>query len=133
MTTTMCAIQQAVYSMLNQDSGLMGHVQAIYDHAPVNPQWPCIILGSTNARDWSTKHCRGAQVVMDLHVVSDQAGRKQTLDIMDMPSTLLREHLLSVTNLQLVAKQVEQAVLPPVEAEEMMQGTVRFRAFFEEA
>ena len=133
MSQNMQAIHQAIYNLLSQDTLLMEKVQGIYDHPPLEPSWPCIVFGATNARDWSTKHRRGAQVLMEMHVLCDQAGRLQTMDIMDRLSTILKEQLIAAEDLQLVAKQVEQSALPPMQEDALSQGTVRFRAFFEEA
>lgn len=131
MFDAMRSLQQSVHSLLAQDSEIMSRVGAVYDQLPMDAAWPCLVFGQADARDWSTKTAQGTQVLLDLHVFSDQPGRAEALAILDRVSVLLHEQQLAMENLMVVAKRVEQGQLPSSSAEDIVQGTVRLKAFLE--
>lgn len=132
MFDAMRMMQQSIHSLLAQDSELMGRVGAVYDQLPLNAVWPCLVFGQADARDWSTKTAQGTQILLDLHVFSDQPGRSEALAVLDRLSVLLHKQQLAMEHLMVVAKRVEQGQIPSSSAEDIVQGTVRLRAFLEE-
>ncbi len=132
MFDAMRALQRSIHTLLTQDGDLMQRVGGVYDQLPMDAAWPCLVFGQADAQDWSTKTAQGTQIMLDLHVFSDQPGRSEALDILDRVKTLLREQQLAMEQLVVVAKRVEQGQLPSSSAEDLVQGTVRLRAFLEE-
>ncbi len=132
MFDAMRSLQKAVYEVLSQDEVLQQQIEGVYDQLPMDAGWPCVVFGQSDARAWSTKTTQGQQIILDLHIFSDAPGRKQALGVLERVASLLHEQQLAMEHLMIVAKRVEQGQIPASAAEEVVQGTIRLRAFLEE-
>ncbi len=91
------AVQQAVYAQLNGDATLTGLVTGVFDAVPQGTAYPYVVIDEHSTRHWSTTTTQGMELRMNIHVFSREAGRRETLTILERIYTLLHEVALTVT------------------------------------
>ncbi|MDG1286767.1 MAG: DUF3168 domain-containing protein, partial [Rickettsiales bacterium] len=123
-------IQQALYTLLNEDSTLGGIVSGVYDNPPEQQHYPYIVINSLASRDWSTRTSVGFSTTIPLTVYG-QSGTQQVLDILDRIYELLVEGNLSLLEHQLVAMHFETHDVRTEGDGVTQSGEIRFRAYSE--
>ena len=91
------AVQQAVMTLLQNDSTLGAQINGVFDHVPDKTSFPYIVLSETESRDWSTTTRAGQEHRMTLSVYSRYGGKKQVQQITERVYALLHEVTVSIT------------------------------------
>ena len=108
MTIGQFALQERVYTTLNNDSNLTStQGAAIYDEVPENASFPYVQIGGETAIDYSTKDVTGSEVTINMDVWSQYKGSKEVKNLMDRIHTLLHDSSLSVTGHNLINMRLE--------------------------
>ena len=127
-------LQKAVYAALAADGALiaaLGGAAAIHDAAPQQASFPYVLIGETQARDWSTGTEAGAEHMLTLHVWSRHAGKREAYAIADAVRAALDGAMLSLEGHRLVNLRHEYSELKPDPDGETQHGVLRFRAVTE--
>ena len=127
------ALQRSVYRALAGSSALttlLGGAR-IYDDAPQGASFPCITLGQSVIRDWSTGTEHGAEHSLTLHVWSRSGGKKQVHEIIDEIRSVLQDKPLLLTDRYMInlCHEFSEARLDP--EGDTFHGIVRYRAVTE--
>ncbi|RMG71931.1 MAG: DUF3168 domain-containing protein [Chloroflexi bacterium] len=97
------ALQNAIYSKLQNDSTLSALVTGVYDDVEqVNASesrtaFPYVVIGDDSYNDWDTDTETGFDVVITVHIWSRYRGRKEVKQIQDAVYTALNRQSLSVS------------------------------------
>ena len=124
------ALQAAVYAHLSTDAGLQALVGThIYDAAPSGQTPPTYVsLGEETVQDRSDQTGAGALHLMDISVVTDEAGFQTAKEIAGAVSDLLVDADLPLTRGSLVYLRFERAVARRVKEAGARRIDLRFRA-----
>ena len=129
MTIKQFALQEAIYTRLNNDSTLTSTYGAsVYDEVPEGSSFPYVTIGETTALDYSTHDVDGSEQTMTLHVWSQYRGAKETKNILDRLHDLLHNYSLSVTGANLINLRLEFSDLLRDPDGITRHGVMRFRA-----
>lgn len=130
MTTSLFAVQEAVYGTLSADTALqalIGSPARLYDMVPPAAAFPYITLGDITLRDFDTKDRTGFEQVMVLHIWSRARGRKEAKQIMQALYDALHRADLTVSGADAVSCQF-QAASTAMESDGItLHGVMRFR------
>ena len=103
MTIKQFALQEALYTRLNNDSTLTSTLgSSVYDEVPEGSSFPYVVLGETTAIEYDTKDVDGSDSTIMFHIWSQYRGAKETKNIMDRLHDLLHDYSLSVTGANLI-------------------------------
>jgi len=75
------AIQNAVYTALTNDAGLMTLISGVYDSVPETEVFPYLTLGEDTHTGWTTNTTLGTDVQIVINCWSRSRGRKETKTI----------------------------------------------------
>ena len=129
MTIKQFALQEAIYTRLNNDSTLTSTYGAsVYDEVPEGSSFPYVSIGETTALDYSTNDVDGSEQTMTLHVWSQYRGTKETKNILDRLHDLLHDYSLSVTGANLINLRFDFSDLFRDPDGITRHGVIRFRA-----
>jgi len=129
MTIKQFALQEAIYTRLNNDSTLTSTYGAsVYDEVPEGSSFPYVSIGETTALDYSTNDVDGSEQTMTLHVWSQYRGTKETKNILDRLHDLLHDYSLSVTGANLINLRFDFSDLLRDPDGITRHGVIRFRA-----
>lgn len=133
MANAQWALQQAVYSTLSIDAGVLGLLGGthIYDDVPQLADFPYLTFGQSSLRDWSTGTDDGNEHIFTLHVWSREAGRKQVYEIMAALRKALHEAPIPIAGFRLINLRHEFSDARREPDGDTYHGTVRFRAVTE--
>ena len=70
----------------------------VYDANPENAEYPYIVMGGIDARDWSDKSEPGMEVYSTIHVWSQYHGRKEADEIADAVIQALSSSILVLSS-----------------------------------
>jgi len=96
------ALQKALYARLDGDSALSAAVSGIFDRVPEDADYPYVVIGDAESRDWSASDAVGADSRVVLHVYSRHGGRSEALNLMERLHSLLHDVVLSISGLACV-------------------------------
>lgn len=135
MSNASFAVQQALYSRLATDAGVVGLLGGprVYDDVPVRAEFPYISFGQTTERDWSTGGEEGSEHIVTLHVWSRAHGRKEADEILAAARSVLHDAPLPLSGHHLVNLRHEFSDARRDPDGETYHGTARFRAVTEPA
>ena len=129
MTIKQFALQEAIYTRLNNDSTLTSTYGAsVYDEVPEGSSFPYVSIGETTALDYSSNDVDGSEQTMTLHVWSQYRGTKETKNILDRQHDLLHDYSLSVTGANLINLRFDFSDLLRDPDGITRHGVIRFRA-----
>lgn len=126
-------VQRALYSKLSGDAVLMGLVTGVYDAVPQAAALPYIRIGEGETRTLPADGITLTELVLDLEIWSEAAGRKTTLLIMNRLFALLHLGTLTLTGFQLITIHCEQAQTAIADTAKHVRGDVRVRITVMEA
>lgn len=100
----MAAIQAAVYTVLNGDTGAGGLrnptsplVQGVFDAVPDNQALPYVVIGDQTETPFDTMGKYGAANLLTVHAWSEAAGYKEAQGILSRLNYLLDGVALTIT------------------------------------
>ena len=129
MTIKQFALQEAIYTRLNDDNTLsVTNGASVYDEVPEGTSYPYVTIGETTALDYSTNDVNGSEQTLTLHVWSQYRGTKESKNIMDRLHDLLHNYSLSVSGANLINLRFEFSDLIRDPDGITRHGVVRFRA-----
>jgi hypothetical protein len=73
--TALWALQQAVFSRLDNDTGVKSVVTGVYDEVPQTARLPYIQIGDDTVNPYDTKTDNGEDCTLTLHCFSDGPGK----------------------------------------------------------
>jgi hypothetical protein len=82
--TALWALQQAVFSRLDNDTGVKSVVTGVYDEVPQTARLPYIQIGDDTVNPYDTKTDNGEDCTLTLHCFSDGPGKTEAKQIMDL-------------------------------------------------
>ena len=94
--TALGAIQKAFFTILDGDVTLKAKART-YDDTPQDTAFPYITLGEAVELPFNTFNRNGKDVLMTLHIWSNERGFKEATDILGMMNALLDYVTFSVT------------------------------------
>lgn len=135
---TVQPVKVALYGVLTGDSTLIGmlaphprpgagKIGGVYDGAPEGATYPYVDLGEAIETARNRHGGYGADVVVTLHVWSEQRGYKEGLDIVARLRRLLDHRPLTVEGHQVVSVRHEQTLTLRDPNPELRHLPVRFR------
>lgn len=92
------AIQEAVFTLLESDSGLSSKISGVFDAHPEIKKFPYITIGDGYSNPMTTFDRMGEEVFFNVHVWSRYKGFKESQDISSDVQRLLAQKDISVTN-----------------------------------
>ena len=119
-------IQQALYTRLTSDAGLMADVTGVYDHVPEGAAFPYVVLGEATATPQGALDRYGRRSTVTLHVWSAYHGWSEALGIVDHLIRLLDLQTLTVAGHDFVAMRHEQTVTLRDPDEDLRHVACRF-------
>jgi hypothetical protein len=133
MANAAWALQQAIFSALTGDAGLVALLGGarVYDDVPTRAAFPYVTFAQSQERDWSTGSEDGGEHSLTLHVWSRGGGRRETQAIMAHVRALLHDVPLSLAGFRLVNLRHEFSDARRDPDGETLHGIVRFRAVTE--
>lgn len=126
-------VQRALYSKLTGDAVLMGMISGVYDTVPQGAVAPYLRIGEGISRELAADGVALSELVLDLEVWAETAGRKTVLLIMNRLFALLHLGTLTLTGFQLVTIRCEQAETAIADQATHVRGDVRVRITVMEA
>lgn len=130
MTSSLFAVQEAVYAALNTNStlqNLIGNPARLYDVVPPAAIFPYVTLGDVTIREFDTKDQSGFEQVVVLHAWSRYRGRKELKQIMQAMYDALHYANVTVTNANVVVSQFQSASTVQENDGLTLHGVMRFR------
>lgn len=100
MTTSIFAVQEAVYARLVADAALqtlIGIPPRLYDMVPPAAVFPYVTLGDVAVRDYGTKDGTGFEQNITLHAYSRTRGRKEVKQMLQSIYDSLHRAVFTVT------------------------------------
>ena len=83
------ALQEALYSRLNDDSKLGALVSGVFDAVPDDTALPIAVIGPSTSTDDATKTLDARDYVFNVDVWSNYRGMKETKNIVKQVNRLL--------------------------------------------
>lgn len=127
------ALQKAIYQALINDTALTTLLGGsnVFDDVPQGTPYPCVTLGPSLMRDWSTGSESGSEHVLILHAWSRAGGKKEAQAILARVRAALTQAPISLEDHHLVnlLHEVSEVRLDP--DGETYHGIVRLRAVTE--
>lgn len=96
MSSSLKAIQQAIYERLTADTVLMGKITGVFDEVPQNQPFPYVTIGDMTSTPWRTMSRFGEEVTITLHIWSQQKGFREAYEILDDLNRLLADQVIPV-------------------------------------
>ena len=129
MTIKQFALQEALYTRLNNDSTLTDtNGASVYDEVPEGSSFPYVTIGETTALEYDTKDLTGSEQTVTFHVWSQYRGAKEAKNIMDRLHDLLHNYSLSVSGANLINLRFDFGDLLRDPDGVTRHGVMRFRA-----
>lgn len=91
--TALLSLQGGINERLSTDTAIMNKGVKVLDNVPEIKPYPFIEIGEDTVNDWSTKLEFGEEVTHTLHIWSQQGGKKETKEIMNLILQSLSEPL----------------------------------------
>jgi hypothetical protein len=120
-------LQKAIYDKLLANSSLMATVSGVYNHVPQHTIFPYIIIGKSSASNISNLYKSGADYEITINIWSQEAGSKQTSDIMEKIYALLHEGNLSISGKSVIAMRIENTSIEIENDGMTYKGTIDLR------
>lgn len=130
MTTSLFAVQEAVYGALTSSSivqALIGSPARVYDVVPPSAQFPYITLGDVVVKEFDTKDQTGFEQSLTLHVWSRYRGRKELKQIVQTIYDVLHNAALTVTGANYVSCVFQSASTLQENDGLTLHGILRYR------
>lgn len=123
------ALQEKIYSTLNDDGTLGGLITGVFDSVPDGTSLPVVVIGQQSSSDNGSKTLDGRDYLFNIDVFSDYRGMKELKNIQKEIYRLLHESSLSVSGASFVDCRCEftQDILEDDGI--TRHGVMRFRAF----
>jgi len=133
MASAAWALQQAIFSALSADAGLVALLGGarVYDDVPARGDFPYVTFAQSVEREAGTGSDAGSEHSVALNVWSRGAGRKQVHEIMGRLRDALHDSALPLTGYRLVNLRHELSETRRNADGETYHGVVRFRAVTE--
>lgn len=125
------ALQKAVYQQFMQDSVLMGMVVGVFDRPAQGTDFPYITIGDSSGLEWSNRETSGMEYKFVIHIWSRQAGRKETVQIMERIYTLLHQQSPPVEDNTLMLMRFVSSSIVLESDGWTTQGQMRFHALLQ--
>lgn len=123
------ALQEALYTRLDDDSTLGALITGVYDSVPDDTTLPIVVIGEGTTIDSGTKTLDARDYVFTVDVWSSYRGFKQAKNIMKQVYSLLHEYSLGVSGANLIDCRCEFTT-QVIEGDGVTRhGIMRFRAF----
>lgn len=106
MTTSLFAVQEAVYGALTSSAAVqayLGNPARVYDMVPPAANFPYATLGDVLVKEYDTKDQSGFEQALTLHVWSRYRGRKELKQIIQTIYDVLHNAALNVTGANYVS------------------------------
>jgi len=126
------ALQRAVHDRLIGDADLLARLGGahVYDSVPRGRDAPYVHLADVEVRDWSTATEAGAEILLRLHVWSQQPARGEALGIAERIVALLHDAALPLDGWRLVNLRFETTGTARA-GRDRRRAVLRFRAVVE--
>lgn len=127
------ALRQGMRQRLLSDATLSAFLGGrVHDVAPRGAAAPWIAFGETKLRDWSTSSGRGADILLDIDVVSDQPGAREALQLAEQVARLLDDAPLALDEWRLVRLALVATDARRSDQSRFARVALRFRALIEQ-
>lgn len=83
MTTACESLQRALHTRFSGHAPLASRISGIFDHVPVKAAFPYLLFGEARTADASTATTAAERLTLELAILSDAAGRAETLSLFD--------------------------------------------------
>ena len=123
------ALQEALYSRLNDDSTLGALVTGVFDAVPDDTALPIAVIGPSTSTDDATKTLDARDYVFNVDVWSNYRGMKETKNIVKQVYSLLHDYALTVSGASMVNLRCEFTTELLEDNGVTRHGVMRFRAF----
>ena len=123
------ALQEALYSRLNDDSTLGALVTGVVDAVPDDTALPIAVIGPSTSTDDATKTLDARDYVFNVDVWSNYRGMKETKNIVKQVYSLLHDYALTVSGASMVNLRCEFTTELLEDNGVTRHGVMRFRAF----
>lgn len=124
-------LQKSLFQTLTEDTTLMGIITGVYDHVPQGTDFPYVVIGDSQIKDWSCKTSQGSEQVVSLYIWSREGGRMQAATIMERIYLLLHGADLSVEGQTLISFRFLHSDIALGSDGWTYKGTLQFRALLE--
>jgi hypothetical protein len=128
MTTSLWALQAAIYTALNDDSTLGALISGVYDYVPQETEKDYVVIGEQSGTDWDTKTFQGWEDEISIHTFTEGRGKKDCKAIMDEIYRILHGQALTVAGFNLLFIRQEFVTLLQEEDGLTFHGVQRFKA-----
>tara|TARA_B110000967_G_C18520063_1_gene380608 strand:+ start:68 stop:469 length:402 start_codon:yes stop_codon:yes gene_type:complete len=123
------ALQQTVFTALDQSSTLQNLVTDVYDFVPESTAFPYVKIGEQTMVDDGTKDKKGSDFTIEVHTFSRYRGSVEIKNIMSVVYDILHESSLSVSGASLVNMRFEFSDIIKENDGLTTHGVQRFRVF----
>jgi len=123
------ALQQTVFTALDQSSTLQNLVTDVYDFVPESTAFPYVKIGEQTMVDDGTKDKKGSDFTLEVHTFSRYRGSVEIKNIMSVVYDILHESSLSVSGASLVNMRFEFSDIIKENDGLTTHGVQRFRVF----
>ena len=123
------ALQQTVFTALDQSSTLQNLVTDVYDFVPESTAFPYVKIGEQTMVDDGTKDKKGSNFTLEVHTFSRYRGSVEIKNIMSVVYDILHESSLSVSGASLVNMRFEFSDIIKENDGLTTHGVQRFRVF----
>lgn len=130
MTTSLFAVQEAVYGALTSSTALqalIGNPARLYDVVPPAAIFPYATLGDVLIKQFDTKDQYGFDQALVLHVWSRYRGRKELKQIIQTIYDVLHNATLNVSGANVVMCQFQSASTSQENDGLTLHGILRYR------
>jgi hypothetical protein len=125
------SLQKALFLKLSGDSALQALTTGVHDRAPQNSEFPYVVIGDMEGKDWSTKTTSGTEYLFEIQVWSREGGRKEAATIMERIYQLLHDGSMTVENNSLVLMRLVANAISLENDGWTYLGTMQFRALLQ--
>ena len=122
--TILYEVQEAVYKRLENDSSLNEKIKGVFDYVPEETDFPYVILGRIYSVPEKTKTTIGERVEITIDIWSTYKGKKETIDIIKLVESALKEEL-EVGGLFVIDQKVKSREVLE-EINELYHGTLTY-------
>ncbi|MFC4626099.1 DUF3168 domain-containing protein [Daeguia caeni] len=133
MNSGAAALQKALFVHLSTDSELIDLLgdERVFDHVPPKTPFPCVTLGETACRDWSTDSDTGSEHFLNIQIWARENGRKRVLEIAERIASRLGDGGLTLDGHRLVNLTLTELFARNTDGLGSYLGTMRYRAVTE--
>ncbi len=134
MTTTnsLWEVQKAMYAALTGDVTLSALIHGVYSHTVQDTVFPYVKFGDISAHDWFAKNRNGIEAKIDIEVLSQGRGAKETFAIIAEIKRILNGSVLSLSGCTMISMLCNESQIGQLSDGLTWRGVATFNVLVEE-